>query len=1290
MRMGRRCFNPRRSLALLLSSAGVCAALTGIPTVALAEGVEPPQNGVATQRGDATGEAAGEQRITPAPSTEVMLTVVEDPAGQLSPSSVTPQTTPSADAPSVPGGSTPTGDDTTKVDVIKDDTTKDDVVADDIVTDEAGSSLTDGLQGGEAEVEKNDNALVSDDDSTGDDSDLLTEDETLADGVTPAADAEEPANSTDLGEATSPEEQAKAEEEGDAEEEPAAPVIEDGTYLIQSSLSSQVLDTAGNSTSSTANVQTDNASMSDSQKWQITYDSKTGYYTVGIAGTNMVLDVAGAQAQAGANVWIYESNHSDAQLWKIVEQGGGYVLVSKLNPNLVLDLAAGGTTPGTNAQIWTSNGSGAQRFQFLSTIVDVPSGDVVEEGTYIIVAGSEDGGFSVGVSAGNLSDGGNVQLVNKGNSSGQRLTLKSDGEGYYTIVVNSSNMALEAEGGSIVPGTNVEQSAVDGSDAQKWALHRNADGSLSLQNKASGLFLDVAYGLFSSGSNVQTYTGNGTASQKFWFLPATTAADDDGIIIEDGVYLIQTAGGVTQVLDVAAGSTANGANVQIYGSNMSSAQRWRITRYNGTQYYTIALDGTSKVLDVAAGGMSDGTNVQIYEFNGSAAQLWKFVKSGGSYLIVSGLRSDLVLNLSGGSVSNGTNVNVSSVNDSQGQLFNLLSFNPQVEAGVRGEDGSYVLVVGSSQNGGYAIDVAAGSLSNGANVQIYEKNGSSAQKFYLHDDGTGFYTITVIGTGKVLDVETGNLVPGTNVRQWEANGSDAQKWALRQNSDGSFSLINKANGLALDVAAGILNNGSNLQVYTYNGSAAQKFWLTPTTILDDGIYSIRSAEDTNKAIDMEGGSSASGTKAQIWANSDVLAQRFQVVYDVTTGTYRIRTASSGGWLTESGGSIVQQGSSKTEADASNSWKAVWNGAFFSLMNQLSGKVISLGAAGVSNGADLVTSAANGSKSQHFIFLSAALVSEGLYEIHSGAQSGTSLDIVGASNEAGAGVQIYKDNNSSAQKFYIVVSGNGYAIKNLKSGKVIDVVAASTANGAAVQQWDINGSPAQLWDIQIADGGGLVFVNLNSGKALNVASNNSVNQANLDLSAASQRWTLEVTQGYGWIDQDGTWYFYYSDGTSQAFTDAAYSAYQSIKDWTSETSYLICIDNTNCRTVIFQGSAGNWEPIKDWICSVGTTNPHDPTFGITARGVFKVLGKGEVMGNDPDYYYWTEFFIPSGSPDGEGQRFHSTGYYRGTGFPGVQYDTTIGRPETHGCVRLWFDEAKWIYDYIPLGTKVYSY
>ncbi|MFC6083770.1 ricin-type beta-trefoil lectin domain protein [Sphaerisporangium aureirubrum] len=68
-------------------------------------------------------------------------------------------------------------------------------------------------------------------------------------------------------------------------------------------------------------------------------------------------------------------------------------------------------------------------------------------------------------------------------------------------------------------------------------------------------------------------------------------------------------------VDVAAASSANGTQIQLYTCNGTTAQSW-----------TTGTDGTvralGKCLDVAAASSANGTKVQLYDCNGSAAQVW--------------------------------------------------------------------------------------------------------------------------------------------------------------------------------------------------------------------------------------------------------------------------------------------------------------------------------------------------------------------------------------------------------------------------------------------------------------------------------------------------------------------------------------------------------------------------------------------------------------------------------------------------------------------------------------------
>jgi hypothetical protein len=40
--------------------------------------------------------------------------------------------------------------------------------------------------------------------------------------------------------------------------------------------------------------------------------------------------------------------------------------------------------------------------------------------------------------------------------------------------------------------------------------------------------------------------------------------------------------------------------------------------------------------------------------------------------------------------------------------------------------------------------------------------------------------------------------------------------------------------------------------------------------------------------------------------------------------------------------------------------------------------------------------------------------------------------------------------------------------------------------------------------------------------------------------------------------------------------------------------------------------------------------------------------------------------------------------------GTPHQTTIGKAATHGCLRLRDEDIEWLYDYVPVGTKVYIY
>lgn len=126
-------------------------------------------------------------------------------------------------------------------------------------------------------------------------------------------------------------------------------------------------------------------------------------------------------------------------------------------------------------------------------------------------------------------------------------------------------------------------------------------------------------------------------------------------------------------------------------------------------------------------------------------------------------------------------------------------------------------------------------------------------------------------------------------------------------------------------------------------------------------------------------------------------------------------------------------------------------------------------------------------------------------------------------------------------------------------------------------------------------------------------------------------------------------------------------------YASNTNWLLLVNNSTCRVGVYQGSRGRWRQVNYWVCSPG--KPSTPT----VRGEYTVTGRGYSFGHGYTCYYWTQFY-------GD-YLFHSIVYDQET-FR-VQ-DGRLGQQLSHGCVRLDINNAKWIYQNIPNGTKVVSF
>jgi hypothetical protein len=90
------------------------------------------------------------------------------------------------------------------------------------------------------------------------------------------------------------------------------------------------------------------------------------------------------------------------------------------------------------------------------------------------------------------------------------------------------------------------------------------------------------------------------------------------------------------------------------------------------------------------------------------------------------------------------------------------------------------------------------------------------------------------------------------------------------------------------------------------------------------------------------------------------------------------------------------------------------------------------------------------------------------------------------------------------------------------------------------------------------------------------------------------------------------------------------------------------------------------------------------------------GRGErefaYLPTDGEAIFDSTLFIPPGTLnrriEGEpGRHMLDTGM---ASLHGTPHKTSIGTAATHGCIRLRDDDIAWLYDMIPVGTRVYIY
>ena len=621
--------------------------------------------------------------------------------------------------------------------------------------------------------------------------------------------------------------------------------------------------------------------------------------------------------------------------------------------------------------------------------------NLIPDGKYVI-SSMLNSKYVLDVKNGSMNNSANIELSTFNNETdNQAFIVSHDAQGYITFTNAKSGKVLDVSGGKAGNSKNVQQYESNGTKAQKWVVKKSNHGYMIISALDSNYVLDVSGSKANNGTNIQLYSGNGSDAQN-WNIEKFVSkyekldalANSNKNTIADGVYVISSSMNSKYVLDVKGGSTSNCGNVQLYLNNESTAQAFKVS-HDAQGYVTFTNVNSGKVLDVSGGIARNGRNVQQYTSNGTRSQKWVIKKSGNGYTIVSALDSNFVLDLSSGRVNNSQNIQLYTSNDSNAQKWNLTKYLSkqeklnQLAAENKNTLADGVYKIGNAQNSNYVLDIASGSKNNGANVQLYLSNGTTAQSFKVIHDTNGYVTFTNVNSGKALDVSGGKVVNSRNIQQYNSNGTKSQKWIVKKSNSGYTIISALDSNYVLDLSGGKVVNSRNIQLYQSNGSTAQQ-WIFEKSItererldematqnksmMDDGVYYIKN-RDVKFALDVSGGSAYSGANVQLYSLNKTDAQKWLVSHD-SKGYVSFKNVNSGMYLTATGSS---NGANVNQQSPSNGYNQKWIIAFDSNQNikLVSGLnstlVIDVSGGKISNGSNIQLYTSNNSAAQKWVF-----------------------------------------------------------------------------------------------------------------------------------------------------------------------------------------------------------------------------------------------------------------------------------------------------------------------------------
>ena len=491
---------------------------------------------------------------------------------------------------------------------------------------------------------------------------------------------------------------------------------------------------------------------------------------------------------------------------------------------------------------------------------------ILQDGLYSIEC-SDGNSLGFDVAAFSPNNGANLFFWGSNGQANQCFEVKSQGDGSYAIVAYHSAKTIAVNGLSASRGAGIVQWDDNGTSNMRWKIESNADGTYSIVSKDTGLYLDYAADSAHAGAQIVVWQATGSAKQKFKFTPSNRIASS-GRMIADGVYSlspkeVDTANSL--VAGVRGGGSGNGANVVLEAQAKQLSQKFYITYNLADGFYSIRSLSSGKTLSVGGIQVAKGAGVVQWDDNGTSNMRWKIESNAdGTYSIVS-KDTGLYLDYAADSAAVGASFVVWERTGASKQTFSI-------QQAFSFEDGYYTLSPQASSS--MYVDVNGGSKITGTNTILWQKNGGFSQKYYLSNNGDGTCQIKALHSGLVLDISNeGKII------QSQPSSSITQKWFIYPNSTGGFVIsANTPDGTVRSFSA-CGNYYSAVSIWAEakeDKSLSQSFLVTPSYLIDDGLYSIAPSGSSGLVMGQSRASKDSGTTFMLCQNDNAAWQKYYI------------------------------------------------------------------------------------------------------------------------------------------------------------------------------------------------------------------------------------------------------------------------------------------------------------------------------------------------------------------------------------------------------------------------------